>query len=339
MSKMYVAGDISKEKIDFCIYDGEKYLVTRQVKNTKQDLKKFVTEVGRFYKGVEDSKIYDECIFLFEYTGIYNNLILDVLDSKGYKVALIHPGALKAVVTVDRNKNDEYDSKKIAEYGFRFNDKLIYVTKDSNDLKELKTLVTERASLVKMKSQITQKKDDQEKFLPTSTYMWIKKNNESIISEINSGIQKIEKKIEDILESKNELKENYAILLSVPGIGPVSAAVLISCSDNFKKFKSAKQLGSYCGVVPFERSSGAYKGRRQVSMKANKSIKTLLHLGALSLTSSNNFFGIYYRRKVEEGKNKMCALNNLRNKIITTAFACVTNKEKYNPEYKFSFAA
>jgi transposase len=131
------------------------------------------------------------------------------------------------------------------------------------------------------------------------------------------------------------LKGSYYNAISVPGVGPVTAAALLIATENFTRFKSAKQLGCYCGVVPFERSSGTYKGKQRVSNKANKQLKTLLHMGALSVMSSNNLMGKYYQRKIEEGKNRMSALNSLRNKILKTIFACVVNKQKYRADYQY----
>ena len=42
---------------------------------------------------------------------------------------------------------------------------------------------------------------------------------------------------------------------------------------------------------------------------------------------------------MEDKKNKMLALNNVRNKIVKTMFACIKNKTKYQADYTFSFAA
>lgn len=339
MANYYLAGDISKEKIDFCLYDGKNYLLTRAVNNNKAQLKNFVKEIQNFMVQVTENDLPNEIICVFEHTGIYNNHVVDLLCDLKFKVALIHPGTLKAVVKVDRNKTDVIDAKRIAEYANRFEDKLDYVSFISTDLAKLKTLISERGSLVKIRSQITCKTDDNQKFLTTTTHLFLKKNIKGILEELNEAIQNLEKEIIKIIKLDDDLKQNYFNALSVPGIGPVTAAALICYTANFTKFKSAKQLGSYCGVVPFERSSGIYKGKQRVSPKANKQLKSLLHMGALSISSCNNHFGQYYKRKVEEGKNKMSALNALRNKVLKTVFACVKNKTEYRPDFHFTFAA
>jgi hypothetical protein len=61
--------------------------------------------------------------------------------------------------------------------------------------------------------------------------------------------------------------------------------------------------------------------------------------GAVASISGKNPFAAYYQRKVAvDKKNKMLALNNVRNKIVKTMFACIKNKTKYTADYSFSFA-
>ncbi|MBK8700694.1 MAG: IS110 family transposase [Saprospiraceae bacterium] len=339
MKRIFVAGDISKEKIDFCIYDGESFLASKVVKNSKSELSTFLKQVDTIFTDGKKENVYNECVFAFEYTGVYNNIVLKLLEKYNFKVALLYPGSIKAVVNFDRAKNDTIDAQKIAEFAYRFYDKLNFYSPLSNEMQELKALITERSALVKVKSQLISKKDDQNKFLPSNISMFLKKNNEKIEKELDEAINNIEVRILKVIKSDEKLKENFEIAISVPGIGPATAAVLIACTNNFNRFKNAKQLGCYSGVVPFQRSSGAYKGKNKVSPKANKQLKTLLHLGAVSVLNSKNIFGEFYNRKTGEGKNKMSVINSVRNKILKTVFACVTNKQKFKPDYKFQFAA
>ncbi len=67
------------------------------------------------------------------------------------------------------------------------------------------------------------------------------------------------------------IKKQYEILNSVR-IGPVIARSIICITNNFTKFDSAKKFGCYCGVVPFNNSSGSYKGKNKVSKLADKKL-------------------------------------------------------------------
>ena len=82
--------------------------------------------------------------------------------------------------------------------------------------------------------------------------------------------------------------------------------------------------------MPFENSSGKFKGKARVSKMANKTLKTALHMRALSAITAQGEMRDYYLRKVAEGKNKMSVINALRNKIIQRIFSCVKNKTLYD---------
>src|SRR5690606_39562345 len=90
----------------------------------------------------------------------------------------------------------------------------------------------------------------------------------------------------------------------------LTATYLIACTANFAGKPSGKQLACYAGVAPFEHSSGiSVRGRTRVHRMANKDLKKLLHLCALSVIRYNQEFKTYYNRKKEEGKHSMSILN------------------------------
>ena len=62
---------------------------------------------------------------------------------------------------------------------------------------------------------------------------------------------------------------------------------------------------------------------------ANKELKKLLHLGALSAKKNYPEFKAYYERKKKEGKHGMSIMNALRNKIALRAVAVINNKKPY----------
>jgi transposase len=339
MSRIYVGCDVSKAKIDFTIYIGERYETHRVVENTIEALNKFIEEIENFSVLYEDVQPNNEVVFIAEYTGIYNNFLLNVLLTKNIKIALLHPYSIQNMGGLNRDKNDKVDSKRIAEYGRRFYDKLKFVEAKSSAIEELKTLNSLRTLFVKNLSMVSQSINESKIFKSEVVVNKILSVSETMVEAIEESIEKIEKEIALIIKNDAELNQTLKLLTSVPGIGKVTATELIIYTENFTKFDNAKKLGSYCGVVPFERSSGIFKGKRKVSKKANKSLKTLLHLGATSTVRTSSPFADYYIRKVSEGKNPMLVINAIRNKIIKAAFAVVKNKKPYNKEYVYSLAS
>jgi len=93
---------------------------------------------------------------------------------------------------------------------------------------------------------------------------------------------------------------------------------------------NTKRLASFCGIAPFEYSSGtSVKGKTKVHSMANKQLKRTLHMFALSAVQFNPEMKTYYKRKVAKGKNKLLVINAVRNKLVQRVFACVRDKKEY----------
>ncbi len=116
-------------------------------------------------------------------------------------------------------------------------------------------------------------------------------------------------------------QRNYDLLNSMKGVGLILSCQLIYHTDNFKRFESWCQFSSYCGVAPFGYQSGtSIKRRNRVHHIDDRKMKTLLTLASVSAIQCDSELKLYYQRKLKEGKPKMVALNNVRNKILARAF-------------------
>jgi transposase len=341
MLKFTVGADISKDKINFALRFLNDYILEKEVDNTTSSLNKFIRQVQSLVKGIAKDKKSEYCLeFIMEHTGIYGNLLIECLSGNKVTMYVIAGLEIKNSTGISRGKNDKIDAQRIADYGVRFADKLKPYALCDQTLTELKSLNTKRTQLVRIKVKLTQSKDDNKKFLGKELQKKLEKINKTIVHELDEAIDKIEADMLELIKSNESIYDNYKIAQSVPGVGKIVAVAFICATNNFTKFQSAKALGSYCGVVPFGKESGRYKGKNKVSPLANKSLKTLLTLGAISCIGRKNTFAAYYQRKVtEDKKNEMLAINNVRNKMVKTLFACIKNKTKYKADYTFSFAA
>ena len=93
-------------------------------------------------------------------------------------------------------------------------------------------------------------------------------------------------------------------------------------------------LGCYCGVVPFTKSSGtSVRYKSTVSPFAKMKLKKLLHLCAMSAIPNDLEMKAYFERKVAEGKNKMSVINAVRNKLIHRVFAVIGDERDCENNY------
>jgi Transposase IS116/IS110/IS902 family. len=91
-----------------------------------------------------------------------------------------------------------------------------------------------------------------------------------------------------------------------------------------RSLQIAEKFCCHAGVAPFSYLSGSSQhSRNRVSQRANKSIKSLLHLAALSaLQNKNSELRSYYDRKVAEGKNKNVCIECYSGEAYITYVRC-----------------
>lgn len=94
--------------------------------------------------------------------------------------------------------------------------------------------------------------------------------------------------------------------------------------------KDVRKLTCYCGVVPYEYSSGtSVRGKTKVHYLANKKLKCNLHMASLTAIKLGIDLKAYYERKVTEGKNKMSVLNAVANKLLARVITVVNKQREY----------
>ena len=141
---------------------------------------------------------------------------------------------------------------------------------------------------------------------------------------LTTDIKAIESEINELIMSSPALKKSYELLHSITGIALVNATIMILCTNNFEGITNARSFACYCGVAPFEHSSGtSIRGRTKVSNLANKRMKADLTNAARSAIVHDPEMRIYYKRKRAEGKEHGLSSGVFLLTIITRAFAVI----------------
>jgi transposase len=151
-----------------------------------------------------------------------------------------------------------------------------------------------------------------------------------MIKQLTSEIKEVEEAIKGLVKENGELENNYNLLVSIKGVGFVTAAYMLAYTENFQKFSNSRKFSCYAGLAPFEHSSGSsIRTKNRVSHYANKKAKQLLNLAASVAIQHNKEMRAYYQRRVSEGKSKMGTLNIIRNKLVDRMFAVVKRQAAY----------
>ena len=272
----------------------------------------------------------NELLFVFEHTGLYTHQLVRYLSEQGYYFLLIPGLEIKRSLGIARGKDDRADAKRIALYGYRIREEARPYQMPKESLISLKRLMSMRRKLVSQRAGHIATLGEQIRVLNNELGPILLQVQRDIIGVLDVQITKIEKELDRLIEQDPELQIIYRLLVSIKGIGAVTARFMIVHTVGFTAFKSWREFASYCGIAPFPNRSGtSIRGRTKVSQLANKEGKTLLNLCAGSAIQCNPEMKAYYERRIANGKNKMSTLNIIRNKLLARAFAVVARGTPY----------
>lgn len=325
----FVGVDVSKATLDFALISGKELVFSVQTSNDLSGIREFMKQMGARYPKLK----LEETLFCMEHTGVYNEHLLDFLFSKKANVCLEVATRIKMSSGLQRGKNDKVDAIRIAQYAYKNREDLKLWQPKREVLQQLKTLSGLRNRLINAKKQLAVAHNETIPFDKKASGI-IKVHCQSSIRAIEQDITKTEKAMEKVISSDEQLSRLFKIITSVQGIGKVTATEMIITTNEFKDIDDPKKFACYSGIAPFEHTSGSsIKGKNRVSHRANKAMKTLLHMAALAAISCNQDIKSYYNKKLLENKNKMTIINAVRNKLVHRVFSCVNNNRLYQNKY------
>lgn len=327
MRYVYFIGiDVSKSTLDvaICSASDPKQFLHQQFNNTVAGYKQMLSCLRK-----QKVKL-SEAFFVMEHTGCYTLELCCFLQDKHLAFTLFSPLHLKRSMGLVRGKNDRVDAQRIAYYAFLHRHELESTELPSESLLKLKNLFAFRDRLIKTQTSLKQTIQRLKDTSHLINNKFIIKESEKQLKFVVQQIKKTEAQITATIKEDELIKKNFKLLTSIPGIGSVTAVALILCTNNFMAFSNGRKFAAYCGVAPFEHSSGtSIRGRNKTSPLANKRIKALLSNCASTAIQHDEELRAYYLRKTKEGKADMVALNAVRAKLINRMFATVNTGTEY----------
>ena len=146
------------------------------------------------------------------------------------------------------------------------------------------------------------------------------------ISALDSDVAELDGLIGEALAGD----EVYESLLTIPGIGPKTAAALVTAVD-ISLFGSHHELASYCGVAPADSRSGTSIRSTSPQRGGNKQLKNLLIFSCNSLVGTGNRFGRYYDECRARGMRHNKALKAVARKRMKVVYAIMRDAVPYEP--------
>ncbi|UZD56823.1 IS110 family transposase [Shewanella algae] len=195
-----------------------------------------------------------------------------------------------------RAKNDRLDAQLIAHYGEAIKPDLTVIK--AKNIRLMSDLVIRRNQLLAMQTM----EKNRIQILPKHLHSTMT----PILTAIKNQVSKIESKLVKLIEDCPEYQTKNTLLQSVPGIGNIAAASIISNVPELG-YITNKQAASLIGVAPITRESGRYKGK-QVIQGGRAQVRTVLYMAMMSAMQCNPVFKDTYARLLEAGKPKKVAI-------------------------------
>lgn len=329
----FIGIDVSKLWFDaslFVIKSAEKSSIeTEKFDNNAAGTKAFEKWLKKLHVSYDENTL-----IVIENTGIYHRHLWTFCSVKNIPLYIGNAADIKWSFGIARGKNDKIDSVRLCNYAHKHADDLKATPPLNKKLILLKDLMASRTKLLSQVNAIKTYLKELKEVNDKAVQKIMEQAHKTAIAGLEKSIKNVEAEILKIINEDAGVLGNYELLKTVPGIGHITAVYLICCTNNFAVKISGKQLACYAGVVPFEHSSGiSIKGRNRVHRMANKDLKKLLHMAAISSIQNYAEFRNYYDRKKAEGKHSMSVLNAIRNKIVLRAAAVVNNQRPYVNNY------
>jgi transposase len=329
---LFIGIDFSKKTFDVSVIHPSNLQVADydQFENSKEGC----TALLKWIKSLTQTTC-DHWLFCGEHTGLYSVCLSEFLMKKGMFIWLENPLQIKQSSGIKREKNDKVDSREIARYAYRFQDKARVYQLPDKALKSLELLLSFRERLVGNKQVLLVSAAEIRRVMQRdSTARYIYEQSKKDIERLNKEIKEVEKRMLEQIKTDESLQENYEIVSSLKGVALINTVAILVATQNFSRFETSRQFACYAGMAPFGKQSGtSINGKPHVSRLANKKIKVLLTQAAKSAIRYDKNIRQYYERKLAQGKDKWLILNNVRNKMIHRIFALVRNKQLYQVEY------
>ena len=271
-----------------------------------------------------------EILVVMEATGSYWVALATTLAQAGFAVSVINPDQAHnfAKALLQRAKTDAIDARTLARLAALLQP--APWTPPPPIYAELQQRLAERDALLDLRQQVRNQLHALVQ-LPVVVPA-VRGRMEELIATFSAQISAIEQEIERVLPQDAEWAANAALLLSITGIGLLTAAWLLVTTLNFTIGASAEALTAYAGLAPHPKDSGtSVHGRGRIGHGGNKRLRTALYMATLSAAYRNPLIKAFYDRLRAAGKPMKVARCAAARKLLHLARAVVLTRKAFDP--------
>jgi transposase len=163
--------------------------------------------------------------------------------------------------------------------------------------------------------------------LRATTDQWIRRSILQHMRALQGSQAKVEAEMEAVIQEHDDLRDQYARLRCVKGIGPVIAATLIAQIPELGQL-DPRRIAALAGLAPYANGSGHRRGRRSI-WGGRGTLRRCLYLAALTASRFDPRFNAFKERLIATGKARKLVIVACARKLLTVLDAMIRTKTAY----------
>jgi transposase len=294
MNQVHIGIDVSKDFLDAAAYPIKKQW---SFANDEIGISQLIKELGELRPA----------LVVTESTGGYETPVAYALQKAHIVCAVVNPREVRdfAKATKKLAKTDRIDAQVLAHFSAVIQPEPRSLSEEK--ARELEAILARRRQVVEM---LTAEKNR----LHHAGYP-VKEDILLHIAFLEKRLQNCDSSLEGRIEESPIQREKYALLQSVPGVGPNLAMTLLIGLPELGSLNRC-QIAALVGVAPFNHDSGSMRGTRHIS-GGRSDVRAALYMATLVATRFNPLIKQFYTRLCEAGKVKKVALTACMRKLLT----------------------
>lgn len=270
--------------------------------------------------------------YVMEATGVYHEAVAYFLSDKAYLVSIVMPNKITNFFRTLETKTvtDKSMSEAITLFGLE--KKVEDWIQPKKVFRELRQITRERDQLIAertiLKNQLHA--EQVEAYPSEQTISRIKIR----IKMVNGQLKETLAEITAAVKNDTEISRSVNLLTSIPGIGLLTAAVIMAETNGFELIRSKKQLTSYAGLDVKEKESGtSVKGKPRISKRGNRHLRKAMYMPALSAIRHSERYKAIFVRIVSHNSIKMKGAVAVQRKLLEMTYTIYKTQMPYLNDY------
>lgn len=303
---LFIGVDVASQHLDICVHG---HSAVRRLANTQAAIDPWLATLPA---GAH---------LAMESTGRYHQLLAERAHAAGLRVYVLNPRDVRAYANGlgQRGKTDRLDAQVLARYVAREHAELRAWQPLPEHIQQIQQLLCRRAGAVQKHQALRMSLGDVPQLASAL---------EAVDNAFAAVLKSIDALLNKALKAVPQLQGALRSLLSVPGIGSLNAAALLSVFERLQR-SSADAAIALLGMDLRPRESGSSSGKRRMSKRGQPEFRRLLFNAARSAARTTTWRP-YYERELAKGLSATEATNALARRLVRTAFSLFKSGQAFD---------